>query len=165
MHKISSKLPLTETFKLGCDIELEHSNPIFSLDTSLLMMIYHQIEFGCKRLIGSEPIKDIVETISPHCDLYLVDRIQFISHDIPTHGSAPQYQARLQKVAKKHSAEWEQIIKRASAITGQCHCQQAALPPAICDAFLMIAEQSLYLHTRFVLSVDSYCQCHPCFSV
>ena len=63
MQKISSKLTLTETFNLGCDIDLEHSNPTFSLDTSLLMMIYTQIEFGCKRLTGLELIKDIVETV------------------------------------------------------------------------------------------------------
>ena len=63
MHKISSKLTLTETFILGCDIELEHSNPTFSLDTSLLMMIYTQTEFGCKRLTGLELKKDIVETV------------------------------------------------------------------------------------------------------
>ena len=63
IHNIS-KLTLTETFNLGCDIDLEYSNPIFSLDTSLLMMIYHQIEFGCKRLTGLELIKDIVDTIS-----------------------------------------------------------------------------------------------------
>jgi len=62
IRKISSKLTLTETFNLGCDIDLEHSNPIFSLDTSLLMMIYHQTEFGFKRLIGLELIKDILET-------------------------------------------------------------------------------------------------------
>ena len=49
MHKISSKLTLTETFNIGCDIDLEHSNPTFSLDTSLLMMIYTQIKFGCKK--------------------------------------------------------------------------------------------------------------------
>ena len=59
MHKISSKLTLTETFNL----DLEHSNPTFSLDTSLLMMIYTQIEFGCKRLTGLELIKDTVETV------------------------------------------------------------------------------------------------------
>ena len=62
-HKIS-KLTLTETFNLGCDIDLEHSNPTFSLDISLLMMIYTQIEFGCKRLTGLELIKDIVETVT-----------------------------------------------------------------------------------------------------
>ena len=49
---ISSKLTLTETFNLGCDTDLEHSNPTLSLDTSLLMMIYIQTEFGCKRLTG-----------------------------------------------------------------------------------------------------------------
>ena len=54
---ISSKLTLIETFNLDCDIYLEHCNPIFSLYTSLLMMIYHQIEFGCKRLAGLELIK------------------------------------------------------------------------------------------------------------
>ena len=63
IHKISSKLTLIEMFNLGCDFDLEYSNPIFSLDTSLLMMIYHQIEFGCKRFIGLELIKDIVETV------------------------------------------------------------------------------------------------------
>ena len=60
---ISSKLTLTETFNFGYDIDLEHSNAIFSLDISLLRMIYHQIEFGCKRLTGLELIKDVVETI------------------------------------------------------------------------------------------------------
>ena len=35
----------------------------FSLDTSLLMMIYTQIESGCKRLTGLELIKDTVETV------------------------------------------------------------------------------------------------------
>ena len=60
---ISSKLTLTETFNLGYDIDLEYSNPTFSLDTSLLMMIYIQTEFGCKRLTGLELIKDIVETV------------------------------------------------------------------------------------------------------
>ena len=60
---ISSKLTLTETFHLGYDNDLEHSNPTFSLDTSLLMMILTQIEFGCKRLAGLELIKDIVETV------------------------------------------------------------------------------------------------------
>ena len=62
MHKISSKLTLTENFNLGCDTDLEHSNPTFSLEISLLMMIYTQIEFACKRLTGLELIKDIVET-------------------------------------------------------------------------------------------------------
>ena len=52
-------------FNLGCDIviDLKHSNLIFSLDTSLLMMIYHQIEFGCKRLTGLELIKYIAEIV------------------------------------------------------------------------------------------------------
>ena len=57
------RLALTETFNLGCGTDLVHSNPTFSLDTSLLMMIYTQMEFGCKRLTGSELIKDIVETV------------------------------------------------------------------------------------------------------
>ena len=63
MHKISFKLTLTETFNLGCDTDLEHSNSTFSLDTSLLMMIYTQIECGCKRLTGLELIKGTVETV------------------------------------------------------------------------------------------------------
>ena len=34
----------------------------------------------------------------------------FFSHDILAHGSGPQYQVWLQKVAYKHSANWEQIF-------------------------------------------------------
>ena len=64
IHKITSKLTLTETFNLGCETDLEHSNPTFSLDTSLLKMIYTQIVFGCKSLTGLKLIKDIVETVT-----------------------------------------------------------------------------------------------------
>ena len=63
MQKISSKLTLTETFNLDSNIDIEHGRPTFSLDTSLLMMICTQIEFGCKRLTGLELIKDIVTTV------------------------------------------------------------------------------------------------------
>ena len=50
-------------FNLGCDSDLEHSNPMFCLDTFLLMVISHQTEFGFKRLISLELIQNIVETI------------------------------------------------------------------------------------------------------
>ena len=50
-------------FNLGCDTDLEHSNPVFSVDTCLLIMIYHQIEFGNKRFITLELTKDTVESI------------------------------------------------------------------------------------------------------
>ena len=60
IHKIS-KLTLIKMFNHGCDTDLEHINPVCSLDTSLLMMSYHQTEFGCKRLISLELIKDVVE--------------------------------------------------------------------------------------------------------
>ena len=83
MHKISSKLTLTETFNLGCDIDLEHSNPTFSLDTSLLMMIYTQIEFGCKRLTDS-----------------LTFRLMVVNHNT---------KFGYKRLPNKHSAEWEQI--------------------------------------------------------
>ena len=114
IHKISSRLTLTDTFNLGCDIDLEHSSPIFSLDTSLLMMIYHQIEFGCKRLTGLELIKKNsrnrhISIIQAHT-VTLTLKIKSLLHDIPAHGSAPQCQVWLQKVAYKHSADWEQVF-------------------------------------------------------
>ena len=109
---ISSKLTLTETFDLGSNIDLKHSNP--SLDTSLLMMIYPQTEFGCKRLTGLELIKDIVETVifwlyKPTLWPWPSRWNPIFSNDIPAHGGAPQYQVWLQKVVYKHSAKWEQI--------------------------------------------------------
>ena len=120
---ISSKLTLTETFNLGCDIDLEHSTPTFSLDTSLLMVIYTQTEFGCKRLAGLELIKDIVETV-----IFWLYKSKMwpwpwrqnpiFLHDIPAHGCAPQYQVWLHKVANKHSAEWGQIcVKSVTSLT------------------------------------------------
>ena len=55
------------TLAVTTDIDLEHSNPIFSLDTSLPAYddLPNQIEFGCncKRLIGLELTKDILETV------------------------------------------------------------------------------------------------------
>ena len=63
IQKISSKLTLTEMFHLGCDMDLEHSNPKFSMDMFLLEVIYHQIEFVCKILISLELIKYIVQTV------------------------------------------------------------------------------------------------------
>ena len=64
IHKISSKLTSIEIFNLGCDIDLEHSNPIFLLDkVFLFMMFYRQIEFGYKRVISLELINNIVDTI------------------------------------------------------------------------------------------------------
>ena len=48
IHKISSKLTLIDMFDLGCYSDPEYSKPIFSLDTSLLMMIYHQIKLVAK---------------------------------------------------------------------------------------------------------------------
>ena len=115
IHKISSRLTLIETFNLGCDTDLEHSNPIFSLDASLLTVIYHQIEFGCKTLNGLELIKDIVETIifwlyKPTLWPWPWRQNLSFLHDILAHGGAPQYHVWLQKVANKHSANWEQIF-------------------------------------------------------
>ena len=82
MHKISSKLTLTETFNLGSGIDVEHSNPTFSLDTFLLMMIYTQIEFWLQKTHWFRTNKrycrnSYFDYISPHCDLDLEDRIPF----------------------------------------------------------------------------------------
>ena len=80
MHKISSKLTLTETFNLGCETDLEHSNPTFSLDTSLLMMIYTQIWLQKTHWFRNNKRysrNSYFDYISPHCDLDLEDRIPF----------------------------------------------------------------------------------------
>ena len=48
-----------DTSNLTYNLDLEHSNPIFHRAFQLMMM-YHQIRFGSKRIKGLE---DIVETI------------------------------------------------------------------------------------------------------
>ena len=76
------KLTLIEMFNHGCDIDTAlqcTALQYFHWTLFLLIMIYHQIEFGCKRLISLELIKDIVETIiyytSSCSDLVCEDRI------------------------------------------------------------------------------------------
>ena len=93
-------------------IDLQDSNPIFSLDAS-------------SNWIGLQKthwfrIKDIVETVKFW--LYKLTlwpwhsrQNPIFSQDIPAHGGAPQYHVWLQKVAYKHSAEWEQI--RVTSVT------------------------------------------------
>ena len=79
MHKISSKLTLTETFNLGCDTDLEHSNPtghFFAYDD------LHSNWVWLQKTHWFRTNKYIVETvyfdyISPHCDLDLEDRIPY----------------------------------------------------------------------------------------
>ena len=63
-------------------------------------MMYHQIQFGCKKISSSV---DIVETVisdymSPHCDLELEDSKPDFLQDTLLHGDASPYQVRLQKV-------------------------------------------------------------------
>jgi len=120
MHKISSKLTLTETFNLGCDIELEHSNPLV---TSLLMKIYTQTEFqwlqkthwfrtnkrysrNCHILIIQAHTVTLTLKIK---SLFFIFFPFFFFFRITAHGGASQYHVWSQKVANKHSAEWEQI--------------------------------------------------------
>ena len=62
--------------------------------------MYHQIQFGCKKISSSV---DIVETVisdymSPHCDLELEDSKPDFLQDTLLHGDASPYQVRLQKV-------------------------------------------------------------------
>ena len=51
IQNISFKLTLIEMFNLGCNSDLEYSNPKFSPDMFLLVMIYHQTDFICERLL------------------------------------------------------------------------------------------------------------------
>ena len=70
----------TLIMNLCCDLDLEHSQPKFSLDTSVcIRMIYHQTKFVCKSIISSEDtIKTVIFwLIKPHCDLNLQDSIQY----------------------------------------------------------------------------------------
>jgi len=59
VNTISFGQTVIEILNVCCDLDLEHSNPIFSLDT-LAAGIYHQKKFGCKIIINSE---DIVKTV------------------------------------------------------------------------------------------------------
>ena len=58
------------------------------------MVMYHQINFGCKKI--SSPV-DMVETVisdymSPHCDLELEDSKPIFLEDNLAHNDASPYQ-------------------------------------------------------------------------
>ena len=63
-------------------------------------MMYHQIQFGCKKISSSVDIVEIVisDHMSPHCDLELEDSKPDFLQDTLLHGDASPYQVRLQKV-------------------------------------------------------------------
>ena len=78
---------------LHCDLDSEHNNPI-SHKTLQLIMMYHPIIFGCKKISSSV---DMVETVisdymSPHCDLKLEDSKPIFLPDTLAHDNAPPYQ-------------------------------------------------------------------------
>ena len=63
-------------------------------------MIYHPINFGCKKIGNSE---DMVETVifdyvRPHCDPELEDSKPVVLHDTLAHDDASPYPVWLQKV-------------------------------------------------------------------
>ena len=80
---------------LQCDLDLE-INLIFTQNIPV-MMIYHPIKFGCRKISSSV---DMVETVisdymSPHCDLELEDSKPIFLHDTPDHDDTPPYQVWL----------------------------------------------------------------------
>ena len=44
----------TDILALHCDLDFEYSNPFFFYKTLWLMMMYHQIKFGCHGINSSE---------------------------------------------------------------------------------------------------------------
>ena len=60
VQKISSGQIFTDIFNLCCDLDLERNNPIFFRRTLLLIMLYYQTEFDCKRTCS---LADIVEIV------------------------------------------------------------------------------------------------------
>ena len=58
-EKISSGQTFTDILNLRCDLDLEHSNPIFHR-TLRLMILYYQTKFGCKLTRNLEHKTEIV---------------------------------------------------------------------------------------------------------
>ena len=100
-EEISFRWKFTGILSLFCDLELDHNRAIKSFHKTIhLMMMYHPIKFGSKKISSSV---DMVETVisdymSPHCDLELEDSKPIFLHDTLAHDNAWPYQDWLQKV-------------------------------------------------------------------
>ena len=93
MHKIS-KLTLTETFNLGCDIDLEHSNSTFPF-------AYDDLHSNWVWLQKTHWFRTnkIFWLYKPTLWPWPWRENQIFSYDIPAHDGAPQCQVCLQKIA------------------------------------------------------------------
>ena len=67
--KISPRQTFTESFNLCCDLDLKHSNPVFSLDTLPHDDLPLKPKSDCKRIrIQEAMVKTSFDYTSPHCD-------------------------------------------------------------------------------------------------
>ena len=99
---------------LRCDLDLKNNN-LFSHKTLQLMMVYHPITCGCKKISSSVDMVEtvILDYISPHCDPELEDSKPLFLYDTLAHDDASQYQVWQQKVRQfrryrpdEHPLEW-----------------------------------------------------------
>ena len=84
---------------LHYDLDLETA--IKFLHSALqLMMMYHPIKFGCKKISSSVHMVETVifDQMSLHCDPELEDSEPIFLHDTVAHDVALPYQVWLQKV-------------------------------------------------------------------
>ena len=85
---------LTEILNLCCDLDLEHSNPMFYWTFWLTMMIYPQTRLPCRRIISSE---NIAETLNQTviiwkrkpCDHDLENSIPIFLPETPADDNVP----------------------------------------------------------------------------
>ena len=76
---------------LHCDLDLENNNLIFLYKPHQLMMMYHSIKSGYKKISSSEDMVEtvIVDQMSPHTDPELEDSKPIFLHDTLAHDVAP----------------------------------------------------------------------------
>ena len=94
VQKISSKRTFTDILNHHCDLDLEHSNPIFPQDTPAYNAVRsNQIWLQTNQQFrGYSRNSHIFYHISPCCDLDIEDSEPLFLHDTPPHNNTPPYQ-------------------------------------------------------------------------
>ena len=82
VQKVDSRQTFTNILNLHCDLDLEHSNPIFPQDIPASDAVYYQTKFSDKMLGSLENIGWINNDIlTLHCDIDLECSNLFFSQD------------------------------------------------------------------------------------
>ena len=93
VQKISFQQTFTNILNLHCDLDLEHSNPIFQQNTPAYdAVLSNQVWLQADQQFRRHSKNSHILFISPHCDLDTEDSEPVFQQDTSPHNNTPKCQ-------------------------------------------------------------------------